>query len=136
MAPGEHLLGKRRKDRFPSDKEVDDLAAEALRKERFGNRRQGVKRPETSKAPSATSACMWGLKLTRSPKVCTKRMKPGRARGCAARYASRSNRAMMRQSSPRGERRLAKNGRVSLGIVKTYCRCGTGRNTLLSTHST
>jgi hypothetical protein len=41
MAPGEHLLGKRRKDHFSSDKEADDLAAETLGKERFGNRRQG-----------------------------------------------------------------------------------------------
>ena len=29
----------------------------------------------------------------------------------------------------------AKNGRMSFGTVKTYCRCGTGRSTLLSTHS-
>ena len=45
---------------------------------------RGMKRPEASKTPSATSACTWGLKLTRSPKVWTKRMKAGRARGSAA----------------------------------------------------
>jgi hypothetical protein len=34
MAPSEHLLGKRRRDDFSSDKEADDLAAETLGKER------------------------------------------------------------------------------------------------------
>ena len=27
------------------------------------------------------------------------------------------------------DRRCAKNGRMSFGTVKTYCRCGTGRST-------
>jgi len=39
----EHLLSKRRKDRFSSDKEADDLAAETLGKERSGSRREGSK---------------------------------------------------------------------------------------------
>jgi hypothetical protein len=38
-----------------------------------GTAGSGMKRPDALKTPSAASACTCGLKLTRSPKVCTKR---------------------------------------------------------------
>jgi hypothetical protein len=46
MAPGEHLLSKRRKDHRSSDKETEHLAAQPLGKNRFRDRRQ---RNETSR---------------------------------------------------------------------------------------
>jgi len=40
MAPGEHLTGQRRQDRFSSNEEAEHLAAQPLAEKRFRDRRQ------------------------------------------------------------------------------------------------
>jgi hypothetical protein len=72
----EHVVRRNRAvESFTSlrDKKAAHLAAQPRGEKRFRDGGSGMKRPDALKTPSAASACTCGLKLTRSPKVCTKR---------------------------------------------------------------
>lgn len=134
MAPGEHLTGQRRQDRFSSNEEAEHLAAQPLAEKRLWGRRQRNEASRSFEDAVSNERMHMGVEVDQLAEGLDEedeaRAGAGHGGAVCLRKRSRDDAAELSEERPT----IGEECRMSFGTVKTNCRCGTGRSTHCSTY--